>query len=161
MLLSFLFVDKTFRSTIITNKLYSFTMQNFQVIIVYIWEPTDKIFHLHGCTINKKLTTRLGSAKKLESIFSDNRHFLKQTFQELTLSKVNQQPVFKNRIVFNCNLKISFLFHCHFLHNICDFWDQKHSRNFYNQICTHTKIYYSLYRYVPHESACVSFPDKQ
>ena len=159
MLLSFLFVDKTFRSTVITNKLYSFTMQNFQVIIVYIWEPTDKIFHLRGCTINKKLTTRLGSAKKLESIFSDNRHSLKQTFQELTLSKINQQPVFKNRIVFNCNL--SFLFHCHFLHNICDFWDQKHSRSFYNQICTHTKIYYSLYRYVPHESKCVSFPDKQ
>ena len=28
-----------------------------------------------------------------------------------------------------------------FLDKICDFWDQKHPRNFYNQICTHKKSF--------------------
>ena len=33
-----------------------------------------------------------------------------------------------------------------FLNDTGDFWDQRHSRNFYNQVCTNTKkLYYSLY----------------
>ena len=33
-------------------------MQNFQVIVLSIWEPTDKISHFHDCTFNEKLATR-------------------------------------------------------------------------------------------------------
>ena len=38
-------------------------MPNFQVIVLYVWETADKISHLHDCTFNKKLATRLGSTK--------------------------------------------------------------------------------------------------
>ena len=37
-------------------------MSNFQVIFLYVWEPTDKISDLHG-TLNKNLATMSGSAK--------------------------------------------------------------------------------------------------
>ena len=67
---------------------------------------------------------------------NNNRHFLKQTFQEQTLPKVNEQSV--SRILLTSK-SLSFLIVI-FLDNIWNFWDQKHSRNFYNQICiAHTK----------------------
>ena len=50
-------------------------MQNFQVIVLSVWEPTDKTSHLHDCTFNEEI------------------NWLKQPFQEQTLPKVNQQPV--------------------------------------------------------------------
>ena len=63
-MLSFLFVAKTLWPTVITNELHSFTMQKSQVIVSYVWEPTEKISHLLDCTFKKKLATRLvGSAK--------------------------------------------------------------------------------------------------
>ena len=64
-------------------------MQNFQVIVLSVWEPTDKISHLHDLPL----------MKKLKSILSNNRHCLKQAFQGRTLLKVNQQPVSKIRLV--------------------------------------------------------------
>ena len=75
--------------TAITNELYSFTMQNFQVIVLSVWEPTDKISYLHDVTL----------MKKLKSILSNNRPCLKQAFQGQTLPKVNQQPVSKIHLV--------------------------------------------------------------
>ena len=30
-------------------------MQIFQVIVLSVWEPTDKVSHLHDCAFNKKI----------------------------------------------------------------------------------------------------------
>ena len=30
-------------------------MQNFQVIVSSVWEPTDEISHLHDCTFNEEI----------------------------------------------------------------------------------------------------------
>ena len=30
-------------------------MQNFQVIVSSVWEPTDKISHLHDCTFHEEI----------------------------------------------------------------------------------------------------------
>ena len=62
----------------ITNKIYSCTMRNFQIIVLYVWQTADKIFHLRDFTY-KNLATRLDFGKKLKIILSYTRHFLKQT----------------------------------------------------------------------------------
>ena len=41
--------------TVINNELNSFTMQNFEVIVLSVWEPTAKISHLHDCTFNEEI----------------------------------------------------------------------------------------------------------
>ena len=48
--------------------------------------------------------------KKLRSILSNNRHCLKQAFQERNLPKVNQQPVFKIHLVSQQQPQILFVF---------------------------------------------------
>ena len=44
--------------TVINNELNSFTMQNFEVIVLSVWEPTAKISHLHDCTFNEEIKKR-------------------------------------------------------------------------------------------------------
>ena len=46
-------------------------MQNFQVIVLSVWEATDKISHLHDCTLKKKL----------RSVLNNKRYCLKQAFK--------------------------------------------------------------------------------
>ena len=53
-------------------------MRNFQIIVLYVWQTADKIFHLRDFTY-KNLATRLDFGKKLKIILSYTRHFLKQT----------------------------------------------------------------------------------
>ena len=53
-------------------------MRNFQMIVLYVWETADKVFHLCDFTY-KNLATRLDLGKKLKIILSYTRHFLKQT----------------------------------------------------------------------------------
>ena len=49
-------------------------MQNFQVIVLSVWEPTDKISHLHDCTFNKEI----------------KKHFeLEETLLKTSLSRTN------------------------------------------------------------------------
>ena len=48
--------------------------------------------------------------KKLRSILSNNRHYLKQAFQERTLHKVNQQAVSKIRLMSQQQLQNLFPF---------------------------------------------------
>ena len=52
---SFVLLDKCLWFTVITNELNSFTMQNFQLIVLSVWEPTDKISHLHDCTFHEEI----------------------------------------------------------------------------------------------------------
>ena len=70
---------------------------------------------------------------------SNNRYFLKQTFQELTLPKVSTPCIQNSSCVPATTSKSLSFFIVIFLDNICNFWAQKHSRNLYNQVCTHTQ----------------------
>ena len=73
--------------------------------------------------------------KKLRSILSNNRHRLKQAFQEPTFPTINQQPVSK---IHPLSQQQPQSFIVIISNNIDDFWDQKHSRNFTIKF-SHTK----------------------
>ena len=111
------------------------------------------------CMVYKKLATSLSLAKKLRTILSNSRDFLKQTFQELTLPKVNQQPVSKIRLCPNNNLKIFFLFHCYLLRQHLRFLRPKALKKLLqSSLHTQKKLFYSPCRYVRHKCRCISFP---
>ena len=87
--------------------------------------------------------------KKLRSILSNNKHCLKQAFQERTLPKVNQQPCPKFILRPNSNHKISFFFQCQLLTQQWRFLRPKAFNNFLlSSLPSQKRFYYSLYRCV-------------
>ena len=52
-------------------------MQNFQVIVLSVWKPTDKISHLHDCTFNGEIKKHF---ENLKISFLFHCHLLRQHY---------------------------------------------------------------------------------